>query len=313
MSTHSGFRIQDLPPELEREIFEIAARADMGSALQLVLVAKKIHLWFVAQIWRRVVHIDISNFRIRPIIYEMVTLGSNDTPLFLRTMAALPSSFLTSRVKRLCLTVAVGTSDASRILGVCSGIESLACWVDFCGVLPPPEDTPSASLISSIASLLLKRLSIEVLHFSDFLRKSQNFDCAWSSRLTHLDLVFWTPDDLPTFPGLESIPCLTHIGLYLREHVFTEHYISSMISRCAYLKIMAIVIDEDLIDDSSHPLDPRIVFLPYPEIVLDWEAPYRGLPDTWSRAELMVEEQLRKVASRWASFTRYDTKPDLIA
>lgn len=64
MTTVDYFPIQDLPTELEREIFETAARMRPGSALDLVLVARKVRTW------------------IQPLIYEMVTLGTDDTSLF---------------------------------------------------------------------------------------------------------------------------------------------------------------------------------------------------------------------------------------
>lgn len=45
MTTVDYFPIQDLPTELEREIFETAARMRPGSALDLVLVARKVRTW----------------------------------------------------------------------------------------------------------------------------------------------------------------------------------------------------------------------------------------------------------------------------
>lgn len=35
----------DLPTELEREIFEMAANADIGTALRLAVVARRVQTW----------------------------------------------------------------------------------------------------------------------------------------------------------------------------------------------------------------------------------------------------------------------------
>lgn len=45
MVSPSYFPIQDLPVELEREIFETAARMRPPSALDLVLVARRVRDW----------------------------------------------------------------------------------------------------------------------------------------------------------------------------------------------------------------------------------------------------------------------------
>ena len=36
-----------LPPELERKIFEICARNNRGACLKLILVARKVRVWYV--------------------------------------------------------------------------------------------------------------------------------------------------------------------------------------------------------------------------------------------------------------------------
>lgn len=40
-----GFRLQDLPVELERTIFEIAARLDLKTAMNLSLVCRQLKEW----------------------------------------------------------------------------------------------------------------------------------------------------------------------------------------------------------------------------------------------------------------------------
>jgi len=40
------FPFNDLPAELQREIFIVAAEVDHASALRLVLVARRVHSWW---------------------------------------------------------------------------------------------------------------------------------------------------------------------------------------------------------------------------------------------------------------------------
>ena len=120
--------------------------------------------------------------RVQSFIYDMVTLGSSDTKLFLRTMDAVPPGFLANYVKRLCLSVSVDASDAERILGVCTGVVDLAFWVDYLRVFPAKPISPF------IAPLPLQRLSIELNHFTS-LFSDLNSQPKWADTLTHLDIV----------------------------------------------------------------------------------------------------------------------------
>ncbi|KAK0494563.1 hypothetical protein EDD18DRAFT_348513 [Armillaria luteobubalina] len=171
MTTVDYFPIQDLPTELEREIFETAAYMRPSSALDLVLVARKVRTW------------------IQPLIYEMVTLGTDDTSLFLRTMDELPVAFFQQNVKRLCLTVSVEPEAAARILATCSGLQSLACWVDFRAVRSQIHFSPL------IASQRLQRLSMEIRHFQQLCRDPLCQGALFRS-LTRLDLIYWEPGGL---------------------------------------------------------------------------------------------------------------------
>ncbi|KAK0459927.1 hypothetical protein IW261DRAFT_344087 [Armillaria novae-zelandiae] len=269
MTTVDYFPIQDLPTELEREIFETAAYMRPSSALDLVLVARKVRTW------------------IQPLIYEMVTLGTDDTSLFLRTMDELPVAFFQQNVKRLCLTVSVEPEAAARILATCSGLQSLACWVDFRAVRPQVQFSPL------IASQRLQRLSMEIRHFRQLCRDPLGRGALFRS-LTRLDLIYWEPGELDVWE-LAALPHLTHLCIIVRDLPVTEAYLLSVISMCPSLNVMAVLIDEGA--DPVPTRDWRIVWLPYPVMVLDWEAPFRGQEDTWSRAEDIVKARERELAS----------------
>ena len=72
-----------------------------------------------------------SAVRVQSFIYDMVTLGSSDTELFLRTMDTVPPGFLANYVKRLFLSLSVYASDSELILVVCTCVFDLAFWVDY--------------------------------------------------------------------------------------------------------------------------------------------------------------------------------------
>ncbi|KAF4618203.1 hypothetical protein D9613_011534 [Agrocybe pediades] len=271
MSATASFPFERLPVELQREIFVVAATSDPRDALQLVFVAKRVHEW------------------VQPIVYEMVTLGANDALLFLRTMASVPPKFLEHRVKKMCLTVSVRAQNARRILSTCTGVVDLAFWVDYIGIFP---DDPISLFISP---LRLQRLSIEIKHFKTLFTDLETRQTWWDT-LTHLDLVFWTHDDEPAAPELCQLSSLTHLSLRLRHSHPTTQSLTAILLACRCLKVLIILDDPDSSDteDTISPMDPRIVWMPYPvNIVQDWEAQAKNEPHCiWSRAEDLVRSNI---------------------
>ncbi|KAF5386456.1 hypothetical protein D9757_005926 [Collybiopsis confluens] len=260
------FRLQDLPVELQRSILEVTARMDLKTALNLSLVCHQLHEW------------------IQPLIYEMVTLGRGDVALFLRTMAMFPADFFVRYVKRLCLTVSVRPHDARTILQTCTGVSNLACWVDFMGI------SPASPFRHLFYPLPLRRLSIEVGHF----RQLGFSECVWTGSLTCLDIVFWDQGPL-VLSELRFLPSLARLSLYLSQSDVDEPSLLSILSATPTLQILVLVVEEDDLDRFEHTtrIDPRIVCMPHPPTVPDWEAPHRGLPDLWSHAEEIVDERRR--------------------
>ncbi|TFK38029.1 hypothetical protein BDQ12DRAFT_723782 [Crucibulum laeve] len=264
MSTSPSFRLNDLPVELQREIFTTAALTDPSSALRLALVARHVNAWT------------------QPLIYDTVTLGSDDTALFLRTLNSRPREFFALYVKRLCLSVSVSADDAVCILSVCSGVVHLALWIDYLGAFPDRSVSPLVS------HLHLLSLSMELKHFMNLCLAPVNPHDSWWRSLTHLDIIFWTNEISPIIPGLDRLVSLTHLALRPRE-MLAEESLACIFSVCRRLQVLVVLLDEfDLMLDPVPFADRRVVFMPYPDVVQDWEAPSRGLPDTWSRAEELI-------------------------
>ncbi|KAF8966631.1 hypothetical protein BDZ97DRAFT_622358 [Flammula alnicola] len=264
--TTTTFPFNNLPVELQREIFVVAANAERGGALRLVLVARRIYSW------------------VQPHIYDMVTLGSDDTALFLRTMETVPPEFFASHVKKLCLSVSVSAANAERILSVCKGVVDLAFWVDYLGRFPKRSIAPFISLLP------LHKLSIELTHFTS-LFSDPNSRHRWCDTLTHLEIIFWTHEMSPKVPHLHKLTSLTHLALRLRHSQVYEDSLFTILSECKHLKTL-VIFDEPDTEDMVWTEDPRVVYLPYPpKVVPEWEAQARkDVACSWSRAEDLVRK-----------------------
>ncbi|PPQ65347.1 hypothetical protein CVT26_000062 [Gymnopilus dilepis] len=263
----NSFPFDELPTELQREIFVVAAKRNRGSALQLVLVAKRVHSW------------------VQPTIYEIVSLGSNDTHLFLRTINSLPAEFFAFHVKKLCLSVSVSARNAAKIVSVCKGVTDLAFWVDYLGV----QGFRAEAITSSISALPLRRLSIEFKHFLS-LFPDPNTRHVWDDSLTHLDLIFWTHETAPVIPPLPKLSILTHLALRLSHNQPSDDSLHAILSACRSLRVLVIFDDPETSEETAWSADPRVVFMPYPQnIVGEWEAQARDDDNNvWTRAEELV-------------------------
>ncbi|KAF8155573.1 hypothetical protein B0H34DRAFT_660129 [Crassisporium funariophilum] len=279
MSTTESFPFNSLPLELQREIFVVAANKDPRNALKLVLVARRVHSW------------------VQPCIYDLVTLGNDDTALFMRAMDSIPPEFFSTNVKRLCLSVSVGGRNATRILAACSGIVDLAFWVDYLRAFPNNSLTPY------ISPLPLRRLSIEFSHYLHLFRDPQ-MRPGWCETLTHLDIIFWQEEKSPVLPHLEELSSLTHLLLRLRHNQIRDNSLLAILSACQYLKLLIIYDDTDTTEDTISSVDSRVVHMRYPpHIVREWEAQAVQDPGcVWARAEELIRRHTAE-RQRWSLVT----------
>ncbi|KAJ7467055.1 hypothetical protein FB451DRAFT_1178298 [Mycena latifolia] len=181
--------ILELPYELEREIFELTARAHPKCAPQLALVSSYVQTWVEA------------------VIYETIVLGapSNKQNLFWRTFTSRPPLFFSKKIRALHLTTGVSYSQARRIISVCTNLSSLTCWAnpltsreEFCALLSPN----------------LRHLSVNASILWSPTGPTTGPDLAHPifERLTHLEIVnppSWF-DWAPLLDG--ALPNLTHLA-----------------------------------------------------------------------------------------------------
>ncbi|KAJ7456783.1 hypothetical protein B0H11DRAFT_225299 [Mycena galericulata] len=182
-----------LPPELEREIFELVVAQDSpydywlhqhvgDTVLVLPQVCRRVQSW------------------IEPFIYERIAIlhnfnGRDPISKFLETIDARPASFFATHVKHLYLDPTIPLSVVQHILSVCTGAVSFGCH------------HPYASLAPLLVPLPLQRLLV-----SEFTLPSPPTDLPpWAASLTHLGL----SQARPSAPAdtLARLPTLTHLAV----------------------------------------------------------------------------------------------------
>ena len=232
----------------------------------------------------------MDSIRILPKIYEIVTLGSMDTNLFVRTLQCLPRHFFVDHVKKLCLSISVDAREAEYILSVCSGVTDLAFWVDYL------HTTPGRSIVPIISTLPLRRLSIELEHFM-FLFSDPSVNHSWRDGLTHLDLRFWKHTTSPVIPYLDRLPSLTYLALRLQHNQASEASLLNILSACRALRVLIIYYDQsETVEELVWSTDPRVIYLPYPpNVIQDWESQAREeLSCDWFWAEELIEKHMER-------------------
>ncbi|KAF7309396.1 hypothetical protein MIND_00310400 [Mycena indigotica] len=282
-----------LPPEIEREIFEVAAQIP-GNATTLALVARRTQIWM------------------ERIIYETVTLSSpNLTARFLTALDSRPAQFFTELVKSLCIPGDIPLQSAIRVLQACQGVVNLALWL-------PLQATP---LLPYIGNIRPRRLSVNVSglfgaknplqleHKQQDDTSTPDFTHPFFSCVTHLELVDWL---LPLFLSNSTLnlpllaPHLTHLALDVDPCVdasaLVRLRVQSILRSCRSLVICLGVVDDDdtmivACDELSEVSrdDPRLVILSDADVVTSWEDSVRGTDASiWAFAEDIVSARIGK-------------------
>ncbi|KAJ7665897.1 hypothetical protein DFH06DRAFT_262227 [Mycena polygramma] len=307
MSAGSEMRVThklDLPVELEREIFELAASTDVRTALRLAIVARRVQAWVEPIIYSRVVvahppGVSAQTQYSRSILRTARRLKSSKEPnqipalRFIRTIPFRPASFFARHVK--CLQIGnLSEPELITILSACTGISQLGWWSS---QLTPP-------VAATFNSLVLRRLSIDSsFDFAKF------YDIARSpfTNVTHLDISFEiyfsqaTPLGSP--PVLGRFPALTHLSVLHHVHTSTTTatWCDAVLKACPRLNILLRFSDTLYYEELSHvrPRHPdlRVVVMASP--VGSWTAHW--VHDSWPLAENIVRERRSLVAAEKAA------------
>ncbi|KAJ7443851.1 hypothetical protein FB451DRAFT_78597 [Mycena latifolia] len=284
----------DVPVELEREIFEIAAKADIGTALRLAVVARRVQAWVEPIIYSYVIvaHApEVGGFQTQQaraiLAARRSTRGQKPARApkvrvlrFIRTIPSRPTSFFARHVKRLHVGQ-LSEPELLTVLTTCTGITELGWWS--CVV--------SAPVALALTSLTLHRLSID-----------DSFDFQFPATpsfatLTHLDITFQDTPFRSRLPRLETFPALTHFSVAYRYSLPPPTWCDDVLKGSPRLKILLVFSDRMYYDQIAglcpRHADPRVVVMIPP--VGDWTT--RWVHDAWPLAEDVVRERQKRIAA----------------
>ncbi|KAJ7159258.1 hypothetical protein C8R43DRAFT_994274 [Mycena crocata] len=263
-----------LPAELEREIFELSAYAQLRSIPSLILVAQRVKIWIEPILYRTFV----VGHQTSVTEWSSPRMPSND---FLRLLDSRPATFFRDHVRHVlcdeCTTV-----ELEVILTKCSGTQ------DFCSLPFQLEST----LLPLIAAMAPRRLDIPLTP----LFQPGPIDLAHPLflRVTHLCLDSNQLDTVDWLLTLASLQCLTHLACFPANNG-SHGLLSGALAHCPHLLLLLLVWynAEDIDVQISAPFahDPRFVQLAVERYVEEWEAEARGGEGYWRRANAIVQER----------------------
>ncbi|KAF5368821.1 hypothetical protein D9758_002965 [Tetrapyrgos nigripes] len=206
----------EFPYELEYEIVQFAVRNHPTTAPALQLVAHRVKQWVDSILHEYVVLDDCKN---EGTTAQVRKLGQ----VYASTLTAETAKYTSS----LCLTYHHKLRDEELSnMALCKRVYRLACWV---------EQSRYPTITSTIAQMPLQMLSIELTHFMT-LPKTSAF---WLSRLTHLELIFWTHEEPPKLEPLDFLPSVTHVCLNWGSPDFPTS-VETVLETCSTLKTLII-------------------------------------------------------------------------
>ncbi|KAJ7616636.1 hypothetical protein FB45DRAFT_1008068 [Roridomyces roridus] len=256
-----------LPFELERDIFELAARSSPTCIPGLIMVAQRVKTW------------------LEPILYNVLVLSDRPGNLHLSwtTLCFLadskPLSFWGSTVNHLLISSRY-PADIPGILAACGGVTDLG--------LRHPEVSPAC--LPALSVLPLTRFFAEL---RPLFARAVDFQHPLFRGLTHLGIAdFLTDADCAAWTeGLASLPALTHVSFHNRHHT---PLFQALLSRCTGLEALVLCCATtqyfDLFKARTAWMgyDVRAVMILVPSSCADWVCGARGGEDHWVRSERWI-------------------------
>ncbi|THV04773.1 hypothetical protein K435DRAFT_850617 [Dendrothele bispora CBS 962.96] len=267
----------DFPYELEYEIVQFAVRQDPTTAAALQLVAHHFKDWVDALLHEYVVLDDCKNDRKTP-------PPRKRNQLFSSTLSTSNAKHVSS----LCLTYHHKLlPEELASIALCNKVFRLACWV---------ERARYPGITNMIATMPLQMLSIELSHFMSLPKT----DAVWLSRLTHLELIFWTHEEPPKLESLDFLPSLSHVCLNWGSPDFPTS-VETVLNTCPTLKTLIITRMSGewngLKEYQSRPeaKNVDIVVLCTLKGLQDWKP---GGQSIWDHAEEIIQTQNRSATGQ---------------
>ncbi|KAJ7847815.1 hypothetical protein B0H14DRAFT_2510340 [Mycena olivaceomarginata] len=260
---------RELPVELERKIFEIAAQSNSAFIPTLLLVAHRVKTWLEPMLYSVVVFSDPIDGHVR---FDPVRFGS-----------AIQSQTISEHVKNLLTPYEnFPLLDLDLILASCSAVQNL--------VLFPNQ----SDLLPFLSTMPLRRLSTALTDV--FPATGVDFMHPLFSRLTHLELMDTLTNAVwEEWKGLTLIPNLTHLAFLIEKSLAI---FQGVLAACPALQVLVSLhwgfkgISYAGIGLEPLSQDTRFVCMPAPPLSADWQIGARGGDDFWVRAEKFVAQRV---------------------
>lgn len=271
----------DLPPELEREIFEFGGLSCPGCIPTLMLVSRAVCEWYFVLVCLK--GVLFTFFRMEPHLYHIMIFTLPQAPLLLATLRTRSPSFISSTVRKLFISddpvLSMSSDDIQTILSRCSGTTDLFFAVRGRVYLP------------LISAMPLQRLSAPI---PSIFAGPVDFTHTLFANLTHLCVFPLMRDDPTQWAGLYIIRGLTHLSFHAFKWVET---LKDVLQRCSNLHVLVNFYftsgsvgsqrDGDLV--LAH--DVRYVRMKRGFYAKDWKVGVYGGRDYWTRADEWVAKR----------------------
>ncbi|KAK7051946.1 hypothetical protein R3P38DRAFT_2857799 [Favolaschia claudopus] len=257
-----------LPPELEREIFEIAAVVHPATICHLILVSHRVYDWVERIKFNTVIPKQID-CAATCTIHELVKAIKSETK---------PIYFFRDRVRHLFIQNLLDEA-IETILSACGAVESLVLFQSF-GTIPSLQLTTS-----------LRRLSIYLWDLLE--HPKQLVPHPLFTSVTHLDLfdqVHSHRDNI--VEHLALMPMLTHLALW--NESTPPDVLAEVLERCIGLETV-IEMHGSMSSRSTRDDEMRIVSMTVEDTqyLEDWITGTQGGSDFWARADAFIAKKRR--------------------
>ncbi|KAJ2935896.1 hypothetical protein H1R20_g1198, partial [Candolleomyces eurysporus] len=191
MSGLSSFdRFSDLPEDIGRTVFELAA--ENGDGPRCALVSKRVQFWVEPKIYYRVMlqHAAVAK-------------------LFCRTLldpeTSKPPEFFATHIKIFVVAEFSVREEIVAALKKCLGVQTLVIWDSSSSIQEVFSSTDTLPNPTGV-SIWIPEVQDDAFHSPIF------------RNVTHLDLACFQDDDLKQVKDLSQLNCLTHFSLGLYYH-----------------------------------------------------------------------------------------------
>ncbi|KAJ7480852.1 hypothetical protein FB451DRAFT_1446947 [Mycena latifolia] len=267
-----------LPPELERQIFEMASRWDPDypeTVLNVAAVAQRAFEWTKPSL--RVVCFP-GDDGLAAALVQHIDSGPN-------------SGLLRTAVRRVWLERAASPAVALRLLELSTNIIDLVLIGAFC----------KPDVLRIVSGLELRRLSCVLWHLFGS-SEAINLATALFASVTHLDIADSVEHDKGhIFAQLRGMKALTHLAFSDPElsAVSMQQILSARPGGHAQLEVVVILFEDNQegitrareFAQELAPADLRLVITVVPYRDKDWKVGTRGGADFWKQAEELVSRQ----------------------